>query len=111
MLRVGHEYIGFMALVSSLYVVAAGIHINVNGEATPRNTAFLVIGALLANILGATGASMSLVRPWIRMNRYRVTEHHVVFFIFIVLIHAPVPDAGACRHQVAVFRSAALNLN
>ena len=27
---------------------------------------------------------MLLIRPWIRMNRYRVTAHHIVFFIFIV---------------------------
>jgi Na+/H+ antiporter NhaD/arsenite permease-like protein len=27
---------------------------------------------------------MLLIRPWLRMNKYRVTAHHVVFFIFIV---------------------------
>jgi len=27
---------------------------------------------------------MLLIRPWIRMNQYRVTAHHIVFFIFIV---------------------------
>jgi Na+/H+ antiporter NhaD/arsenite permease-like protein len=27
---------------------------------------------------------MLLIRPWIRMNKYRVTAHHIVFFIFIV---------------------------
>ena len=27
---------------------------------------------------------MLLIRPWLRMNRYRVTGHHVVFFIFVV---------------------------
>ena len=37
-----------------------------------------------ANLLGTTGAAMLLIRPWIRMNRYRVTAHHIVFFIFIV---------------------------
>src|SRR6185436_1809177 len=45
---------------------------------------FLLMGALLANLLGTTGASMLLVRPWLRMNKYRVTGHHVVFFILIV---------------------------
>jgi hypothetical protein len=38
----------------------------------------------LANVLGTTGAAMLLIRPWIRMNQYRVTAHHIVFFIFIV---------------------------
>lgn len=84
-LEVGHEYVSFIALIGSLFVVSGGIHIHVKGEATPvTNVVFLLIGALLANVLGTTGASMLLIRPWIRMNKYRITAHHVVFFIFIV---------------------------
>lgn len=86
--RVGHtahEYVSFIALIGSLFVVAGGIHIVVKGEATPfRNCVFLFIGAVLANIIGTTGASMLLIRPWIRTNRYRITTFHIVFFIFIV---------------------------
>lgn len=84
-LEVGREYAGFIILVGSLFVVSGGIHINVKGEATPAiNVVFLLIGALLANVLGNIGASMLLIRPWIRMNKYRITAHHLVFFIFIV---------------------------
>jgi Na+/H+ antiporter NhaD/arsenite permease-like protein len=80
-----HEYFSFIALVGSLFVVSGGIHIGVKGEATPvRNVIFLLVGALAANLFGTTGAAMLLIRPWIRMNQYRVTAHHVVFFIFIV---------------------------
>src|SRR6266849_4699685 len=43
-----------------------------------------ILSALAANLVGTTGASMLLIRPWLRMNKYRVTGHHVVFFIFIV---------------------------
>ena len=79
------EYISFIALVGSLFVVAGGIHIGVKSEATPfRNVVFLLIGAVAANVFGTTGAAMLLIRPWIRMNKYRVTTHHIVFFIFIV---------------------------
>ena len=79
------EYLSFIALVGSLFVVSGGIHIGVKGGATPfRNVMFLFIGALAANALGTTGAAMLLIRPWIRMNKYRVTTHHIVFFIFIV---------------------------
>jgi len=79
------EYIGFIALIGGLYVVSGGIHIRVKGEATPAvNCVFLFIGAVLANVIGTTGASMLLIRPWIRMNKYRITAFHVVFFIFIV---------------------------
>jgi Na+/H+ antiporter NhaD/arsenite permease-like protein len=85
MLEVAHEYASFIALVGSLFVVAGGIHIRVRGESTPlRNTLFLAAGALLANFIGTTGAAMLMIRPWIRMNKYRITAFHVVFFIFIV---------------------------
>jgi Na+/H+ antiporter NhaD/arsenite permease-like protein len=84
-LEVGHEYVKFIALIGSLFVVSGGIHINVKGEATPMvNVVFLLFGAVIANLLGTTGASMLLIRPWIRMNKYRITAYHVVFFIFIV---------------------------
>ena len=84
-LQTAGEYFSFIALVGSLFIVSGGIHIRVKGEATPlANTLFLLTGAVLANLLGTTGASMLLIRPWLRMNKYRVTAHHVVFFIFIV---------------------------
>ena len=84
-LGVGYEYVSFIALIGSLFVVSGGIHINVKGEATPfANVIFLLISAVVANFLGTTGASMLLIRPWIRMNKYRVTAHHIVFFIFVV---------------------------
>ncbi|HTI68345.1 MAG TPA: sodium:proton antiporter [Candidatus Limnocylindria bacterium] len=83
--EVSGDYIRFLVLVGSLFVVAGGIHISVKGEATPlANLGFLALGALAANLIGTTGASMLLIRPWLRMNRYRVTGHHVVFFIFVV---------------------------
>jgi len=86
--RVWHtavEYVGFISLIGSLYVVSGGILVNVKGESTPfENLLFLAFGAVIANVLGTTGASMLLIRPWIRMNKYRVTAHHIVFFIFIV---------------------------
>ena len=79
------NYLSFIALVGSLFVVSGGIHIRVKGEATPlANTLFLLAGALLANVVGTTGASILLIRPWIRMNKYRVTGHHIAFFIFLI---------------------------
>lgn len=80
-----HEYVSFMALVGSLFVISGGVKIRVKGEATPLiNTVFLLIGAVLSNLIGTTGASMLLIRPWIKMNHYRVTGLHIVFFIFVV---------------------------
>ena len=90
-----HDYISFITLIGSLFVVSGGIHINVKGEATPLvNVLFLFFAALLANVFGTTGASMLLIRPWLRMNKYRVSSHHVVFFIFIV------SNVGGCLTPV-----------
>jgi len=84
-LHTAHEYVSFIALIGALFVVSGGIHISVKGEATPlANGVFLAIGAVIANVLGTTGASMLMIRPWIRMNKYRITAHHIVFFILIV---------------------------
>jgi Na+/H+ antiporter NhaD/arsenite permease-like protein len=85
MLHIAHDYASFIALTGSLFVVSGGILIRVKGQATPAvNCGFLFIGAVLANVIGTTGASMLLIRPWLRMNKYRITTFHVVFFIFIV---------------------------
>jgi Na+/H+ antiporter NhaD/arsenite permease-like protein len=81
----GHDYASFITFIGSLFIVSGGIHIRVKGEATPlANVIFLLTGAIVANVLGTTGAAMVLIRPWIRMNRYRVTAHQIVFFIFII---------------------------
>src|SRR5512146_586077 len=56
-LHTAQEDISFIALIGSLYVVAGGIHITVKGEATPlANVLYLAIGAVVANLLGTTGA-------------------------------------------------------
>jgi len=84
-LRTAHDYFSFIVLIGSLYVVSGGIHITVQGEVGPwRNMCFLALGGLAANVLGTTGASMLLIRPWLRLNESHPAAHHVVFFIFIV---------------------------
>jgi Na+/H+ antiporter NhaD/arsenite permease-like protein len=79
------EYAGFIALIGSLFVIAGGIHINMTGRSTPAvNTGLLALGAIVSNLIGTTGASMLLIRPFLRINKSRVAAYHVVFFIFIV---------------------------
>jgi Na+/H+ antiporter NhaD/arsenite permease-like protein len=79
------DYVSFIALIGSLFVVAGGIHIQIKGKSRPlANTFLLAIGAVLANIVGTTGASMILIRPFLRVNKYRIRPFHVVFFIFVV---------------------------
>lgn len=80
------EYLPFVVLLFALYTVSGGIGLFGRLHGTPRtNVALLAVGALLANVMGTTGASMLLVRPLIRANRQRRHNVHVlVFFIFIV---------------------------
>lgn len=80
------EYIAFMALISALFVTAGGIHISGNPRGTPAvNTAVLAIGAVAASLIGTTGASMLLIRPFLEANRERTIKTHIaVFFILIV---------------------------
>lgn len=79
------EYLQFIALISALYMASGGILIKVNKAATPiTNVLILLIGAILANLIGTTGASMLLIRPYIRLNKKRIKVYHIVFFIFIV---------------------------
>ncbi len=79
------DYASFAILLSSLYVAAGGIYINVNTYAKPLfNVGILLTGAVLANFIGTTGASLLLIRPFIRVNNHRIRPYQVIFFIFIV---------------------------
>lgn len=80
------EYIPFIVLLTALFTVAGGIFVKGNLHGSPAvNTIILAIGALLASLMGTTGASMLLIRPLIRANDNRAHKAHViVFFIFIV---------------------------
>jgi Na+/H+ antiporter NhaD/arsenite permease-like protein len=85
LLHTSAEYISFIALLSSLFVASGGILIKVDREATPMfNVIFLIIGAFASNIIGTTGASMLLIRPYIKMNRERLSAYHIIFFIFVI---------------------------
>src|SRR5689334_20095028 len=79
------DYVSFMILLGSLYMVSGGIVITVGSRATPLNNCMLLlVGALISNVLGTTGASMLLIRPFLRMNAKHLKAYYVVFFIFII---------------------------
>ncbi|MCK6446065.1 MAG: sodium:proton antiporter [Planctomycetes bacterium] len=80
------EYVSFLALLASLFVISGGIYIRGSFSGTPLvNSCLLGLGAVLANLIGTTGASMLLIRPFLRANASRKRKVHlVVFFIFTV---------------------------
>ena len=80
-----YEYISFISLIGSLFVVSGGIHVRLRGKSTPiGNVTLLATGAVIANIFGTTGASILLIRPFLKINKYRIKGYHIVFFIFVV---------------------------
>jgi Na+/H+ antiporter NhaD/arsenite permease-like protein len=80
------EYVPFIVLLIALFAVSGGIYVRGNLHGSPAlNTGLMAIGAVLASLMGTTGASMLLIRPLIRANDNRKhVAHVVVFFIFIV---------------------------
>jgi Na+/H+ antiporter NhaD/arsenite permease-like protein len=80
------EYVPFILLLFALFTIAGGIRIKGNLHGSPiTNAVLLLIGTVLASLIGTTGASMVMIRPVLRANddrRYNV--HVVVFFIFLV---------------------------
>ncbi len=80
------EYCSFIVLVGSLFVISGGIMIRGSFKSTPVvNSTFLLIGALIASLIGTAGASMVLIRPMLRLNKERKIKLHIfVFFIFLV---------------------------
>jgi Na+/H+ antiporter NhaD/arsenite permease-like protein len=80
------EYVAFIALLASLFIISGGVYLRGSLAGTPLvNTGILGIGAILASFIGTTGASMLLIRPLLRANEKRVRKVHlVIFFIFIV---------------------------
>jgi Na+/H+ antiporter NhaD/arsenite permease-like protein len=80
------DYLGFIAILFALYVVAGGILVTGTLRGTPAiNAAMLAFGTLIASVVGTTGAAMILIRPLLCANAARLHNVHVVvFFIFLV---------------------------
>jgi Na+/H+ antiporter NhaD/arsenite permease-like protein len=88
-LHVSREYASFVCLLGSLFVVTGGIHLGGDLRATPRNNVvILALGAVLASVLGTTGASMLLIRLLLRTNAERRHTSHIPFFFILLVSNA-----------------------
>jgi len=86
LLHSGGEYISFIALLGALFVVAGGIHLEGDLEGRPEiNTGILLLGAIIANGVGTTGASMLLIRTLLRTNQQRHRRGHIPFFFILIV--------------------------
>jgi len=83
------DYAAFIATLGALFVTAGGIYANGDLEATPRtNVTFLLVGSVLASIVGTTGASMLLIRPLLRTNQQREHTAHLAPFLILAVANA-----------------------
>ncbi|HMN23448.1 MAG TPA: sodium:proton antiporter [Ignavibacteriaceae bacterium] len=80
------DYVPFLILLGALFTITGGILLTGDIEAKPKiNTIFMGIGAVLASLMGTTGAAMLLIRPIIQTNKERTFKvHTILFFIAIV---------------------------
>ncbi len=80
------DYAPFLILLGALFTITGGIHLSGDIAAKPKvNTLFMGIGAVLASLMGTTGAAMLLIRPVIQTNKERTFKiHTILFFIAIV---------------------------
>lgn len=80
------EYFSFICLLGSLFVISGGISITGDLKARPlTNLLYLLIGAVLANFIGTTGASMLLIRPLLATNSERRHVWHIPFFFILIV--------------------------
>ena len=64
------DYVPFIILLLSLFVITGGIHFSGDLKAKPWvNTGFLGLGWILSSVMGTTGAAMLLIRPLIETNK------------------------------------------
>jgi Na+/H+ antiporter NhaD/arsenite permease-like protein len=79
------EFISFISLLTVLYIASGGIYLFFDMESKAQtNIIFLFLAALATNFIGTTGASVLFIRPFMRLNRYRLQPYHIIFFIFMV---------------------------
>lgn len=80
------EYLSFIVLLFALYVIAGGILVTGTLRCSPwTNVSIMALGAVMASVVGTTGAAMILIRPLIRANEPRKSSAHVIIF-FIILV-------------------------
>jgi Na+/H+ antiporter NhaD/arsenite permease-like protein len=83
------DYVSFIVLLTALFVISGGIEVKGSLSGTPlANMTMLAIGAVLANLIGTTGAAMVLIRPYLRANARRTHKAHLVVFFILVVCNA-----------------------
>ena len=80
------EFLPFIVLLLALYALGGGIAIKGGPWGRPAgNFLLLVIGTLLASVMGTIGAALLLIHPLLAANGHRYEKRHLVL-AFIILV-------------------------
>jgi len=83
---VAAEYLPFMLLLLALYALGGGISIKGGPWGRPLgNVLLLLLGTLLASIMGTTGAALLLIHPLLAANGHRRELRHLII-AFVILV-------------------------
>src|SRR5882672_6027300 len=83
------SYLSFVTTLGALYITSGGVQLSGDVEAKPStNVALLLIGSVLASLVGTTGASMLMIRPLLATNRQRENRAHLVPFFILAVANA-----------------------
>jgi Na+/H+ antiporter NhaD/arsenite permease-like protein len=81
-----HDYAPFIIMLFTFFTVVSGLILRGTLPGTPLgNTGALASGAMLASLVGATGASILLIRPLLAANAHRRVRHHIVIFVIFIV--------------------------
>ncbi|MCX8500865.1 MAG: sodium:proton antiporter [Alphaproteobacteria bacterium] len=81
-----HDYLPFIALVGSLFVISAGIRLEGTTGGTPlRNTVTLAVGGVFASVIGTTAAALIFTRTLIDSNNRRAITSHIFIFAIVII--------------------------
>ncbi len=80
------EFLPFITLLLALYALGGGIAIEGGPWGRPSgNLLLLIIGTVLASVMGTVGASLLLIHPLLAANGHRFEKRHLVM-AFIILV-------------------------
>jgi len=80
------QFLPFIVLLLALYALGGGIAIKGGPWGRPSgNLLLLVIGTLLASVMGTIGAALLLIHPLLAANGHRHEKRHLVI-AFIILV-------------------------
>jgi Na+/H+ antiporter NhaD/arsenite permease-like protein len=83
------SYLSFVSTLGALYVTSGGVHVSGDIEPKPStNVALVTLGAVLASLVGTTGAGMLMIRLFLRVNRRRQHRKHLVPFFILAVANA-----------------------